>query len=134
MWRRTTILLPKRFRFFLRVDDFEKTCEEYLAQIGRIKAAVSVPVIASLNGITPGGWTAYARLIEEAGADALELNYYDLPSNPKETGADVEKRALEMVRAVRNEVKIPIAVKLSPFFLPCRISPPSWWRRGPTAW
>jgi dihydroorotate dehydrogenase (fumarate) len=75
-----------------------------------------MPVIASLNGITPGGWVAHARLLEQAGADALELNYYDLPSNPDETGYEVELRALEMVRAVREEVRIPLAVKLSPFF------------------
>ena len=97
-------------------EDFEETSDQYLALIGKIKATVSVPVIASLNGITPGGWVGHAKLIEQAGADALELNYYDLPSNPNKTGAEVEQRALDLVRAIRKEVKIPIAVKLSPFF------------------
>jgi len=77
---------------------------------------VSVPVIASLNGITSGGWVGHAKLIEQAGADALELNYYDLPSDPNKTGAEVEQRALELVAAIRKDIKIPIAVKLSPFF------------------
>jgi len=98
------------------VDDFDKTADEYLRLIQEAKMAVDIPIIASLNGITPGGWIAHARLLEQAGADALELNYYDLPSDPDETGVEVEKRALNMVRAVRNEVTLPLAVKLSPFF------------------
>jgi dihydroorotate dehydrogenase (fumarate) len=102
--------------FLPEVDDFDKSCDEYLALIVEAKEAVGIPIIASLNGITPGGWVAHARLIEQAGANALELNYYDLPSDPDETGYDVEGRALELVRAVRDEVKIPLAVKLSPFF------------------
>ncbi len=77
---------------------------------------MDIPIIASLNGITTGGWIAHGRLMEQAGADALELNYYDLPCDPGETGYNVERRALEMVRAVREEVRIPLAVKLSPFF------------------
>jgi dihydroorotate dehydrogenase (fumarate) len=98
------------------VDDFDKSCDEYLRLIQDAKEAVDMPVIASLNGITPGGWVSHARLLEQAGADAIELNYYDLPSDPDETGYDVELRALQLVRAVRDEVKIPLAVKLSPFF------------------
>ena len=98
------------------VDDFDKTADEYLRLIQEAKMAVDIPIIASLNGITPGGWIAHARLLEQAGADALELNYYDMPSDPDETGVEVEKRALNMVRAVRNEVTLPLAVKLSPFF------------------
>jgi len=98
------------------VDDFDRSSDEYLRLIQNAKLAVNIPVIASLNGITPGGWIAHAKLLEQAGADALELNYYDLPSDPDETGFDVEKRTLDMVRAVRNEVNIPLAVKLSPFF------------------
>lgn len=107
---------PEALSFLPTSDDFEKSCDDYLRQIEGAKAAVGIPIIGSLNGITPGGWVSYARLIEEAGADALELNYYDLPSDPNVTAAGVETRALEMVKAVRNEVKIPIAVKLSPFF------------------
>lgn len=98
------------------VDDFDKSCDEYLQLIQSAKAAVEIPVIASLNGITPGGWTAHATLCQQAGADALELNYYDLPSDPDETGFDVERRAIEMVRAVRHSVDLPLAVKISPFF------------------
>jgi dihydroorotate dehydrogenase (fumarate) len=105
----TTYLPPQ-------IDDFERSCEQYLRHLSRVKQAVSIPVFGSLNGITPGGWVEYARLIEQAGADALELNYYDVPSNPDETGAEVELRALEVVRGVRDEIKIPLAVKLSPFF------------------
>jgi len=97
-------------------DDFDETSEQYLQLIGKIKATVSIPVIASLNGITPGGWVGHAKLIEQAGADALELNYYDLPSDPKKSGAEVEQRALDLVAAIRKDVKLPIAVKLSPFF------------------
>ena len=97
-------------------DDFDETSDQYLQLIGKIKETVSVPVIASLNGITSGGWVGHAKLIEQAGADALELNYYDLPSDPNKTGAEVEQRALELVAAIRKDIKIPIAVKLSPFF------------------
>ncbi len=97
-------------------DDFDETSEQYLQLIGKIKATVSVPVIASLNGITPGGWIGHAKLMEQAGADALELNYYDIPSDPNTSGAQVEKRAIDLVSAIRKNISIPIAVKLSPFF------------------
>ncbi|MEI6560824.1 MAG: dihydroorotate dehydrogenase-like protein [Verrucomicrobiota bacterium] len=97
-------------------EDFNETSEQYLQLISKIKATVSVPVIASLNGITPGGWIDYAKLMEQAGADALELNYYDIPSNPSMTGAQIEARAVALVEAIRENVSIPIAVKLSPFF------------------
>ena len=97
-------------------DDFNETSEQYLQLISKIKASVSVPVIASLNGITPGGWISHAKLMEQAGADALELNYYDLPSDPAKTGAQIEARAVALVEAIRENVTIPIAVKISPFF------------------
>jgi dihydroorotate dehydrogenase (fumarate) len=90
--------------------------DEYLEQIQRIRGAVSIPVIASLNGATPHSWIEYARLIELAGAHALELNVYYLATDPAETGDDVERRALETVKAVKASVAIPVAVKLSPFF------------------
>jgi dihydroorotate dehydrogenase (fumarate) len=90
--------------------------DEYLEQIQRIRQAVSVPVIASLNGTTPRSWIEYARLIEQAGAHALEINVYDVPTDPLETGEDVERRTLETAEAVRSAVSIPVAVKLSPFF------------------
>ncbi len=90
--------------------------DEYLEQIQRIRRAVSVPVIASLNGATPHSWIEYARLIEQAGAQALEINVYYLASDPAEDGEDVERRTLETVQAVKGSVSIPVAVKLSPFF------------------
>ncbi|MEI8233724.1 MAG: dihydroorotate dehydrogenase-like protein [Verrucomicrobiota bacterium] len=102
--------------YFPSEEDFDETSAEYLELIGKIKATVSIPVIASLNGTTPGGWTGHAKLIEQAGADALELNYYDLPADPCKTGAEIEARALDLVAAIRKEVRIPLAVKLSPFF------------------
>ena len=97
-------------------DDFDETSEQYLQLISKIKESVSIPVIASLNGITSGGWIGHAKLIEQAGADALELNYYDIPSSSHTTGAEVEQRAIELVEAIRGNVTLPIAVKLSPFF------------------
>jgi dihydroorotate dehydrogenase (fumarate) len=90
--------------------------DTYLEQLRRIRAAVSVPVIASLNGTTPGGWTNYARLMEQAGAHALELNLYVIPTDPDESGPSVEARLLSAVSAVVTAVQIPVAVKLSPFF------------------
>lgn len=90
--------------------------DAYLEQIGRIKKAVSVPVIASLNGYTPGGWIDYARLMEQAGADALELNVYHLETDPTVTAADVENRTVALVETVRKSVRIPLAIKLSPFY------------------
>ena len=89
---------------------------EYLEQLARIKAAVAVPVIASLNGTTLGGWLEYARLIQEAGADALELNVYRLAADPDESGEAIESQTLDMVRAVRESLEIPLAVKLSPYY------------------
>jgi len=96
--------------------DFALGPDEYLEQLRRIKAAVDVPVIASLNGTTPGGWTDHARLIEQAGADALELNTYHMATDLDEPGQAVEDRTLAVLKAVREVVSIPVAVKLSPFF------------------
>ena len=89
---------------------------EYLEQLARVKGAVAVPVIGSLNGTTLGGWLEYARLIQEAGADALELNVYRLAADPDETSEAIERQTLDMVRAVRESLDIPLAVKLSPFY------------------
>jgi dihydroorotate dehydrogenase (fumarate) len=90
--------------------------ESYLDEIMAAKAAVSIPIIASLNGSTVGGWTDYARQIQEAGADALELNIYWVPTDLELAGEDVERRYLEIVAHVKRTVSIPVAVKLSPFF------------------
>ena len=90
--------------------------EEYLEHLRRVKEAVGIPVIASLNGTTPGGWTSYARLLEQAGAQALELNLFHAASDFAATGAEVERHMIEIVREVKREVRIPVAVKLSPLF------------------
>lgn len=88
--------------------------EEYLEHLRKIKDAVRIPVIGSLNGTSIGGWTSYASLIEQAGADALELNIYHAASDPSLSGADVERQMIDIVREVKRTVKIPVAVKLSP--------------------
>ncbi len=89
---------------------------EYLSLVERAKKALAIPVIASLNCCAPGSWTGYARDIEQAGADALEVNLYAVEADPTVSSAEVEARYLEIVQAVRAAVRIPIAVKLSPFF------------------
>lgn len=90
--------------------------DEYLAQLRRVREAVSVPVIGSLNGSTPGGWLEYARLIEQAGAQALELNVWHLSVDPDESAATIEDRTVAMVADVAAAVRIPVAVKLSPYY------------------
>ncbi len=107
---------PEALSYFPQPPAFALGPDEYLEQLRRIKAAVALPVIASLNGREVGGWLAYARLLEQAGADALELNVYDLAVDAGETAAAIEERTLAMVRAVRAAVRIPLAVKLSPFY------------------
>jgi dihydroorotate dehydrogenase (fumarate) len=89
---------------------------EYLALIERAKKALRIPVIASLNCAAPGSWSGYARDIERAGADALEINIYTVEADPALTGAEIERRHVDTVAAVRAAVKLPIAVKLSPFY------------------
>lgn len=102
--------------FFPEPSSLEVGPDTYLEHIRRAKQAVDVPIIASLNGTGLGAWTSYATQIEEAGADALELNVYWLPSDPARTGADVESEYLQIVRAVRDAIRLPLAVKLSPYF------------------
>ena len=102
--------------YFPRPEEYALGPDRYLEHLRKIKAAVKVPVIASLNGVTPSGWLDYAKQIEQAGADALELNTYYLATNTWESGAVVEKRTLDMVKVVKKAVRIPVAVKLSPYF------------------
>jgi len=102
--------------FFPNPDDYNLGPEEYLEQIRRIKAMVEVPVIGSLNGATGAGWVDYAKLMQQAGADALELNIYLLATDPLETGASIEQRVVDIASAVKQAVTVPVAVKLSPFF------------------
>jgi len=102
--------------FLPRPSEFHLGPAAYLEQIRSLRAAVSMPVIGSLNGVTSTGWLDYARMIEEAGAHALELNTYYVASDPTEDAVAVERRTLDIVRAVKAAVAIPITVKLSPFF------------------
>jgi len=90
--------------------------DEYLEHIRKAKAAVKIPIIGSLNGVSTGGWISYAKKIEQAGADALELNVYYIPTDPEMSGAQVEQMYLDLVRDMRASVKIPVAVKLGPYF------------------
>jgi dihydroorotate dehydrogenase (fumarate) len=107
---------PEALTYFPDPGEYRLGPEDYLEQIGRIKQAVSVPVIASLNGASAGGWLDYAKLMQEAGADALELNIYYLATDAKETGEAVERNTIEIVKSVKKAITIPVAVKLSPFF------------------
>jgi len=102
--------------YFPEPKEFKLGPEEYLDLIEKAKATIKIPVIASLNGATPGGWIDYAKQIQQAGADALEMNIYNIPADEEMTGLEVEQRYLEIVKAVRAAVKMPVAVKLSPFF------------------
>jgi dihydroorotate dehydrogenase (fumarate) len=102
--------------YFPEPGEYHTGPEEYLEHIVRAKAAVDIPVIASLNGATLGGWTEFARRIEEAGADAIELNIYFIPTDVNMSAVEVEKIYTDIVRAVKFSVHIPVAVKLSPFF------------------
>jgi dihydroorotate dehydrogenase (fumarate) len=102
--------------YFPDMTDYNLGPERYLEHVRRAKAAVDIPVIASLNGVSSGGWIEYARLIEQAGADALELNVYFIPTDVLTPGEAVEAMYEELVRDVRLGISIPLAVKLPPFF------------------
>lgn len=102
--------------YFPEPEQYRLGPEEYLEQVRKVKEAVDLPVIASLNGVSPAGWLEYAQLIREAGADAIELNVYYLATDLREDAAGVEKRTVECLKNVKGGVSIPVAVKLSPFF------------------
>jgi dihydroorotate dehydrogenase (fumarate) len=102
--------------YFPEVDEYVNVPDAYLNHLAAAKEELSIPVIGSLNGSSPGGWVRYARQLEQAGADALELNVYAVEADPAATADQVETRILEVVRSVRSEVRIPVAVKLGPFF------------------
>jgi dihydroorotate dehydrogenase (fumarate) len=102
--------------YFPEPAEFHVGPEAYLDHIRKAKDAVAVPIIASLNGSSPGGWTEYSRLIEQAGADALELNIYYVATEMDEPAEIVEGTYLDILEAVKSAVSIPVAVKLSPFF------------------
>ncbi len=113
---RLTNATPEAATWFPDVGNYNMEPDQYLEHIRSAKEALSVPVIASLNGFTLGGWSKWASRIEEAGADALELNVYQVQTNPDVTSAQVEDDFVALVHEVRKQVKIPVAVKLSPFF------------------
>ncbi len=102
--------------WFPELEEYNTGPNRYLEHLARAKAALEVPVIASLNGVSAGGWVRYARLCEEAGADALELNVYAVETDPEHSAADVEERTLALVAQVREAVSIPLAVKVGPFY------------------
>ncbi len=97
-------------------QDFSTGLEQYLDNLRQLKEALDIPVIASLNGVTPGGWIAHGKELEQAGADALELNVYYVAADIDQTGAQVEERYLEILRALKAQIGIPINMKLSPSF------------------
>jgi dihydroorotate dehydrogenase (fumarate) len=111
-----TFSYPEALTYFPEPEEFHLGPEEYLKHIANAKKAVRIPVMASLNGSSSGGWTRYAKAIEQAGADALELNIYYIPTDVNLTGAQVEQTYLDILKAVKAELSIPVAVKLSPFF------------------
>jgi len=102
--------------YFPEPDEFKLGPEEYLKHIAAAKKATRIPIIASLNGSSAGGWTEYAKQIQKAGADALELNIYYIPTDLNLTGTEVEMTYLDILKSVKANVSIPVAVKLSPFF------------------
>jgi dihydroorotate dehydrogenase (fumarate) len=102
--------------YFPQASEYRLGPEGYLEHIRKAKEAVRIPIIASLNGATAGGWAEYAKEIEEAGADALECNIYSIPTDPDVSSAQVEQTYIDIVKAVKNAVSIPVAAKVSPFF------------------
>ncbi|MGQ9632231.1 MAG: dihydroorotate dehydrogenase-like protein [bacterium] len=102
--------------YFPEMKSYNVGPDEYLNLISRAKRAVGIPIIGSLNGVSTGGWIDYARKIEQASADGLELNVYYIPTNPSMTGAEVEQMYLDVLRDVKRSVSIPVAMKLSPYF------------------
>jgi dihydroorotate dehydrogenase (fumarate) len=102
--------------YFPELERYNLEPDTYVEHLHRVKQAVDIPIIGSLNGVSPGGWVHYAREIEQAGADALELNIYYLPTDHNISSSELEENYLALVRAVREQVRIPIALKLSPFF------------------
>jgi dihydroorotate dehydrogenase (fumarate) len=102
--------------YFPDMSDHDLGPEEYLNHMRSAKESLEIPVIGSLNGVTTGGWVSYAKKIEEAGADGLELNIYMIPTNPDRTGQEIEQRYVDVLGAVAKGVSIPVSVKIGPFF------------------
>ncbi len=109
-------LSPEARGFFPEMQRYSTGPDQYMQLIADAKKSLTVPVIASLNGYTPGGWTGIAKQIEAAGADALELNIYFLAASLDDTSAEVEQRYVDLVQSVTGQVRIPVAVKVAPYF------------------
>ncbi|GAB4278166.1 MAG: dihydroorotate dehydrogenase-like protein [Candidatus Promineifilaceae bacterium] len=109
-------ILPDELQHIPDMAEYNHGANNYLAHIYQAKKAVDIPIIASLNGYYPGGWVQYAKLIEAAGADALELNVYYLSSKPDITGKEIEQMHIDLVKSIKEQTTIPVAIKLSPFF------------------
>jgi dihydroorotate dehydrogenase (fumarate) len=107
---------PEALTYFPDQESYNVGPEKYLDLVSHAKEAVDIPIIGSLNGVSSGGWTEYAKKIEEAGADALELNIYYVSTNAAVTGSDVEQMHVEILKDVKSSVSVPVAMKLSPFF------------------
>lgn len=102
--------------YFPDVQQYNTGPEEYLELLRKAKAGLEIPVIGSLNGVSVGGWTSYAKKIEEAGADALELNVYYIPADVNIPGTEIERQYIDLLKSIKKSIRIPVAVKLSPYF------------------
>lgn len=107
---------PESANFFPDLQTYNLGPDGYLELIRHAKESVDIPIIASLNGVSDGGWLQYARLMEEAGADAIELNIYSIETDPAVSGSEIEQGYIDLVRHLKRSIRIPVAVKLSPFF------------------
>ena len=116
MFEETSSFHAEADSYFPDLQDVDVGSREYLRLVAAAREALSVPVVASLNGITPGGWVTHARQLAEAGADAIELNMFAVAADPSVAGGDLEGRQLDLVGEVRAAVTVPLAVKLSPFY------------------
>lgn len=113
---RGTESFAEALSYFPEPQEYRTGCDRYLELIGQAKQSLSIPVIASLNGVSRGGWIRYAQLIQEAGADALELNVYLIAADLAVSGQQIESQYLELVTAVRESISIPLSVKIGPYF------------------
>ena len=116
LWDETAAFQPEATGYFPEAQDTDVGASDYLTLVEQAKRSLNIPVVASLNGVTPGGWARYAQQLAEAGADAVELNLYAMATDPAVTGSDLEQQQLELVSRVRAAVEVPIAVKLGPFY------------------
>ena len=131
---RGTETFAEALTYFPDLEHYNIGPEDYLNLIARLKKAVSIPIIGSLNGVSTGGWVDYAKKIEQAGADALELNIYYVATDPNLTGQELEENYIDLVNDVRKQINIPLAVKLSPFFTALPNLARAWWTPAPMAW